>query len=176
MTRPGGRRTTTLVGLAVAGLLAACGSSDDPAAETSQTAVAPTTTASSPSAEAARIEEREDGCGVTLAEVQALLPAGSGVTENATPDPRRCNFTWDDGGPRRIDVAIAPGGAASFDVPAGFEPVDGYGEQAYTSTGPGRVSAVALVGRELHAADVSADGSRDDFTDLCLRLLELTLD
>lgn len=71
-----------------------------------------------------------------LADVQALLPAGSGVTQNDTPDPRRCNFTWDDGGPRGIDVAIVPGGRSAFDVPAGYEPVDGYGDEAYTSSGP----------------------------------------
>jgi hypothetical protein len=41
--------------------------------------------------------------------VQALLPPTSGVSENTTPDPGRCNFTWDDGGPRGIDGATGPG-------------------------------------------------------------------
>jgi hypothetical protein len=38
--------------------------------------------------------------------LQARLPPASGVTENSTPDPGRCNFTWDDAGPYGIDVAI----------------------------------------------------------------------
>ncbi len=54
------------------------------------------------------------GCGVTLADVQALLAANSGVTQNRTPEATRCNFTWNDNGPRGIDVARVPGGRAAF--------------------------------------------------------------
>lgn len=130
------------------------------------------TTASDP-------DEPDASCGVTLGEVQALLPAGSGVTENATRDPRRCNFTWDDGGPRGIDVAIATGGRAAFGVPPGYERLDGYDEPVYGSVVPGRANAFAFVGDDLYAADVMADGTgatEAELRTLCLQLLELTLD
>lgn len=68
---------------------------------------ASTTADAAPEAEPASAPESP--CGVTLAEVQALLPPTSGVSENTTPDPGRCNFTWDDGGPRGIDGATGPG-------------------------------------------------------------------
>lgn len=114
-----------------------------------------------------------------LEDVQALLPASSGATENSTPDAPRCNFTWDDGGPRGIDVAIVSGGRASFEVPAGYEPLAGYGDEAFGSFEPGRASAVAFVGDDLHAVDVAADGTSSTDADLrepCLQLLERTLD
>ncbi len=114
-------------------------------------------------------------CGVTLAEIQRLLGGYSGVTENTTPDPGRCNFTWDDGGPRGIDAAIVAGARASFAVPDGYEPLDGYGDEAYLSTQPGRASAFAFVGDDLYAADVVADGATDDLQALCLEVLALTL-
>jgi hypothetical protein len=109
---------------------------------------------------------------VTLADVQALLPSGSGVTENSTPDAGRCNFTWDDGGPRGIDVAIVPGGRAAFEaqsgvLPAGpdrlengdaYETLDGLGDQAWAFGDGRRVSAVVLDGDDLIAADAVADG------------------
>lgn len=118
-------------------------------------------------------------CGVTLAQVQDLLPPGSGVTQNPTPDPGRCNFTWTDGGPRGIDVAIVDGGRATFEVPAGYEPLDGYGDDAYTSSAPGRASAVAFVGDDLYAADAVTDTADTNDTalhDLCLQVLDLALD
>lgn len=155
--------------------VAACGGSDDP--ETSATPTAPTTTPDAPTTETTTAEQPP--CGVTLSEVQALLPAGSGVTENSTPDPGRCNFTWDDGGHRGIDVAVVAGGRTAFEVPAGYEPLDGYGDQAFASTGSGRASAFAFVGDDLYAADVVADGtdaSETDLRGLCLQLLELALD
>lgn len=108
-----------------------------------------------------------------------LLPPTRGVTENSTPDPGRCNFTWDDGGTRGIDVAIVAGGRAAFDVPAGYEPLDGYGDEAFAATEVGRASAFAFVGDDLYAADVVADGgnaSNAELRDLCLQLLELALD
>lgn len=135
--------------------------SDDPA----------TTTGTDP-------DEPEAPCGVTLAEVQALLPPGSGVTENSTPDPGRCNFTWDDGGPRGIDVASVTGGRDAFDVPAGYEPLNGFGDEAFQSTSGGRASAVAFLGDDLYAADVVADSTNttdDELRTLCLQLLELAL-
>jgi hypothetical protein len=165
---------SALVGsLLVVVSLVGCGGDDDdarsaPIAESSD----PATTAST----------SESGCGVTLAEVQGLLPATSGVSESSTPDPGRCNFTWDDGGPRGIDVAIVPGGRAAFEVPAGYEPLAGYGDEAYTSTVAGRANAFAFVGDDLYAADVVIDGATGpgtteaDLLDLCLQLLALTLD
>ncbi len=118
-------------------------------------------------------------CGVTLAEVRNLLPAASGVSENSTPDPGRCNFTWDDGGPRGIDVAIVPGGRSAFNVPPGYEPLDGYGDQAFVSSDDGQASAFAFVGNDLYAADVVAPGTgaaEADLRALCLQLLRLALD
>ena len=175
MTRPAVARARALTAVVVVSLLAACGGGDDVALPSTDTTVPPTT-APDPQPDEEPAGATDEGCGVTLAEVQALLPTGSGVNQNDTPDPRRCNFSWDDGGPRGIDVAIVPGGRSSFDVPAGYEPVDGYGDAAYTSSGPGRASAVALVGDDLYAADVTSDGAGDDFTDMCLEVLELSLD
>lgn len=159
--------------------LAACAGDDgdsdgdgasSPTRSTDADDVPATTTTSTPG---------EPPCGVTLTEVQALLPSDSGVTENTTPDPGRCNFTWDDGGPRGIDVAIVPGGRSSFAVPAGYEPVDGYGQEAFASTSDSRASAFAFVGDDLYAADVVADGTNAtaaDLRDLSLQLLGLALD
>lgn len=124
-------------------------------------------------------DEPDAPCGVTLAEVQALLPPDSGVTENATPDPGRCNFTWDDGGPRGLDVAIVTDGRDAFDLPAGYEALEGYGDMAYESVAPGRASAFAFVDDDLYAADVVADGTGAtdaELRALCLELLNLTLD
>jgi hypothetical protein len=177
---------SALVGsLLVVVSLVACGGDDDDAApspttepaESSDSTASASATTVAPD-EAPPAEAPDSPCGVTLAEVQALLP-DSGVSENTTPDPGRCNFTWDDGGPRGIDVAIVPGARASFEVPAGYEPVDGYGDEAYTSSAPGRANAFAFVGDDLHAADVVADGAPTDDAadlDLALQLLALTLD
>ena len=175
MTRPGVIRARALTVVAVLSLLAACGAGDDVASESTDTA-APPTTAPRPESDEEPAGATDEGCGVTLAEVQAILPESSGVTQNHTLDPQRCNFSWDDDGPRGIDVAIVRGGRSSFDVPAGYEPVDGYGDEAYASSGPGRASAVALIGDDLYAADVTTDGAGDDLTDVCLQVLELSLD
>lgn len=166
------RRSSTVCRVVLAAALAltaaGCGGDDD--AETSAAPDAPTTETTT---------TEQPPCGVTLVQVQALLPAGSGVTENSTPDPGRCSFTWDDGGPRGIDVAIVAGGRTAFEVPAGYEPLDGYGDEAFASTSPGRASAFAFVGDDLYAADVVADGTDatdTDLRDLCLQLIELALD
>jgi len=129
------------------------------------------TSTSAPVAESveAPTSTRGEGCGVTLADVQALLPTGSRVTENSTPDAGRCNFTWDDGGPRGIDVAFVPGGRSAFEVPAGYQSLDGYGDEAFLAAGNGRASAFAFVGNDLYAA------SEVNLRDLCLQLLELSL-
>ena len=176
---------SALVGsLLVVVSLVACGGDDDDGASAAEASGQVTSTiadSSSASAPSSSAPAADSPCGVTLAEVQQLLPPTSGVTESTTPDPGRCNFTWDDGGPRGIDVAIVPGGRAAFEVPGGYEPLDGYGDEAYTSTVPGRASAVAFVGDDLYAADVVVDvvvdGATDaDLLDLCLQLLALTLD
>jgi len=176
---------SALVGsLLVVVSLVACGGDDDDGASAAEASGQVTSTiadSSSASAPSSSAPAADSPCGVTLAEVQELLPPTSGVTESSTPDPGRCNFTWDDGGPRGIDVAIVPGGRAAFEVPGGYEPLDGYGDEAYTSTVPGRASAVAFVGDDLYAADVVVDvvvdGATDaDLLDLCLQLLALTLD
>lgn len=162
-------------------LVAGSGGGDDPdlsapgtSNDTSDTRAGVATTATGPDT-----DEPDAPCGVTLAEIQALLPPDSGVTQNSTPDPGRCNFTWDDGEPRGIDVAIVPGGRAAFDVPDGYEPVEGYGDEAFEATGEGRASAVAFVGDDLYAADVVTGGTSatdDDLRNLCLQLLELALE
>lgn len=140
---------------------------------------APSTDSPDPAAATPTSTHSGSPCGVTLADVQSLLPADSGVTESSTPDPGRCNFTWDDGGPRGIDVAIVPGGRSSFEVPADYQPLDGYGEEAFTSTSDTRASAFAFVGNDLYATDVVADSTNTteaDLRDLCLQLLDLALD
>ncbi len=167
------RKGMVMLAAAAIAVVAACGGGDDDTATDTEDRA--TTTTAAPTATTA------DGaaCGVTLADVQALLSPTSGVTENATPDPGRCNFTWDDGGPRGIDVAFVPGGRSSFDVPAGYEPLAGYGDEAFASFTDGRASAFAFVGDDLFAADVIADGtdaSEADLRDLCLQLLDLSLD
>jgi hypothetical protein len=119
----------------------------------------------------------QPGCGVTLAEVQALLPPTSGVTENSTPDARRCNFTWDEGGPRGIDVAVLRGGRPAFTMPAGYEPIAGYGDEAFVSATDRRGNAVAFVGNDVYAVDVVVDGTAEaaQLRDLALRLLQVAL-
>lgn len=164
-------RRSLLSALAVTAMLSLAACSDDNAGSDSDGTTDSTDTAAAPPTST----PDEPPCGVTLAEVQALLPADSGVTENATPDPGRCNFTWDDGGPRGIDVAIIPGGRSSFDVPAGYEPLDGYGDQAFTSTTDTHASAFAFVGQNLHAADVVAPTPTPTLHNLSLQLLALTL-
>jgi hypothetical protein len=154
------------------------GGDDDPATSAPSTTEGTTEPTDAPDTSSTTTAD-ESPCGVTLAEVQALLPATSGVTESSTPDPGRCNFTWDDGGPRGIDVAIVPGGRAAFDVPAGYSPLDGYGDEAFASFSAGRASAFAFVGDDLYAADAVADGTgatEADLRALCLQLLELSLD
>jgi hypothetical protein len=158
----------TVLAVACVITLVGCGS-DEPEASSVST---DTTEASSTTIEDA---PTQSDCGVTLADVQALLPPTSGVSENATPDARRCNFTWDDDGPRGIDVAMVPDARSSFDVPAEYTPLEGYGDEAYSSSMPGRASAVAFVGDDLYAVDVFADVADDDLSDLCLQLLERAL-
>jgi hypothetical protein len=166
------RRTLAVVGaLAFALVPAACGDDDDASTRAETMSSQPSTTMSRPDD-----EQADAACGVTLAEVQTLLPAGSGVTENSTPDPGRCNFTWDDDGPRGIDVAIVAGGRSSFEVPVGYEPLDDLGNEAFVSTTAGRASAFAYAGDDLYAADVVADGAAEaELRALCLQLLELAL-
>ncbi len=167
------KKVMSLVALVAALALGACGGDDD---ETTTTTAAPPDASTVTTARTAT--NANPPCGVTLAEVQGLLPAGSGVTENTTPDPGRCNFTWDDGGPRGIDVAIVRGGRAAFTVPPGYEPLDGYGDDAFASSDDGQASAFAFVGDDLYAADVVAPGTgatEADLRSLCLQLLRLTL-
>lgn len=164
MTRPvwGGLVVTVVV------LSSGCGGSE-------RTTPDVTEATSTDGVEATATTGVDSPCGVTLADVQGLLPVDSGVVESATPDAGRCNFTWADGGPRGIDVAFVPGGATSFDVPDGYEPLDGYGDDAYLSSAPGRASAIAFVGNDLYAADVVADGADDDLSSVCLGVLRLAL-
>jgi hypothetical protein len=173
---------SALVGSLLVVSLVACGGDDDDVPSAAESSTTVDSSASPASSSPAPASTSDSDCGVTLAEVQELLPPTSGVSENSTPDPGRCNFTWDDGGPRGIDVVIVPGGRAAFEVPAGYEPLDGYGDEAYTSTIPGQANAFAFVGDDLYAADVVIDGATGpgaaeaDLLDLCLQLLALTLD
>lgn len=155
----------------VAVALTACGGDDDPveAAPPSSTGAADPTSSTS---------ANDPGCGVALEDVQALLPPSSGVTENAAPDDGRCNFTWDDGGSRGIDVATVSGGRTSTEVPAGLEPIDGYGEEAFGSFNADRASCIAFAGDDLYAVDVTAPGTgatEGELRDLCLQLLDRAL-
>ena len=154
---------------------AACSDESEPHTAAAEPHTESTTTQASALPAADDEWSDESPCGVTLAEIQELLGEDSGVNENATPDPGRCNFTWDDDGPRGIDVAIVPGGRESFPKPDGYEPLDGYGDEAYLSVQPGRTSAFAFVDDDLYAADVVADGSAADMQALCLQLLDLAL-
>jgi hypothetical protein len=168
------KKVMSRVALVAVLVLGGCGDDDD------TTTTGPTEPADSSTATTARTSTDVDPpCGVTLAEVQNLLPPASGVSENSTPDPGRCNFTWDDGGPRGIDVAIVPGGRSAFNVPTGYEPLDGYGDDAFVSSDDGQASAFAFVGNDLYAADIVAPGTgaiEADLRDLCLQLLRLALD
>jgi len=110
---------------------------------------------------------------VTLADVQALLPANSGVTENRTPDATRCNFTWNDNGARGIDVARVPDGRATFEqqstkVPNGpatlkdgtaYETLTGLGERAWAYGTARQANVVVLRGGDLYAVDLVIDGA-----------------
>jgi hypothetical protein len=167
--------------------LAGCGSGDpdpDPGS------IQETATAVPPGAAA---DDGGDGgdrsCGLTLADVQALLPVGTRVSENPTPDPGRCNFSWDDRGPRGIDVAFVAGGRAAVDsadvgadrVPLDGDALDGLGGEAFAFGNDRQVSAVALLGDDVVAVDVVADtdpggpitpdGLDAGLLDLCTRLL-----
>lgn len=154
-------------------LLFACGSGDDDTAEPSTEAPATagggasTTLQASPATTTAAT-----GCGVTLTDVQALLPAGSGVTQNRTPDAGRCNFTWNDNGARGIDVARVPGGRSAFEqqsasVPNGptnlkdgspYETIAGAGERAWAFGDARHANVVALRGADLFVVDLVIDG------------------
>ncbi|MGQ0615409.1 MAG: hypothetical protein ACT4PW_00205 [Acidimicrobiia bacterium] len=164
------RRTIGWAAVVVAFLVAACG--DEPAADRATPATDRTEATTATQATAA--DAADSPCGITLAEVEAQLP-GTRVTENATPDPARCNFTWDDGGPRGLDVAVVPGGRAGFTVPSGFQPTEGYGDEAYRSTSEDRASAVALLGDDLYAADVAGDDGGHELIALALTFLQLSL-
>ena len=169
------KKVISLMALVAVIVLGGCGGGDDEDA----TAAGPTAPADSSTLTTARTSTDADPpCGVTLAEVQNLLPPTSGVSEHSTPDPGRCNFTWDAGGPRGIDVAVVPGGRSAFNVPPGYEPLDGYGDEAFVSSDEGQASALAFVGNDLYAADVVAPGTgatEAELRGLCLQLLRLAL-
>ncbi|MEA2901414.1 MAG: hypothetical protein QOH36_1301 [Actinomycetota bacterium] len=167
------KKVISLVALVAVLALGACGGGDDGDTTAAGSADPSTVTTARTSTDA------DPPCGVTLAEVQNLLPPASGVSEHSTPDPGRCNFTWDDGGPRGIDVAIVRGGRATFTTPPGYEPLDGYGDEAFASSDDGQASAFAFVGNDLYAADVVAPGTgatEADLRDLCLQLIRLAID
>ena len=106
------KKVMSLVALVAVLALGACGGGDDDDDTTTAGSTEPATVTT-----ARTSTDADPPCGVTLAEVQNLLPPASGVSENSTPDPGRCNFTWDDGGPRGIDVAIVRGGRSAFTIP-----------------------------------------------------------
>ena len=150
-------------------VLMAC-SSEDKSEGASSTEPPATTGQSSPATTVASIAS---GCGVTLADVQALLPPSSGVNQNRTPDATRCNFTWNDAGPRGIDVARVPGGRATFEaqsakVPNGpttlkdgtaYETLTGLGERAWAYGNSRQANVVVLKGADLYAVGLVIDGT-----------------
>ncbi len=177
-----GALLAALVAVVIAVVVLVGGSGDNDDGDSAAPASSPDPTETTPSdptsTTIAAGDEEQPACGATLADIQALLPPDSGVTENSTPDPGRCNFTWDDDGPRGIDMATVPGGRMDFEVPSGYEPIEGYGDEAFVAIDAGRVSAVAFVGDDLHAADVVADSTgatEAQLRNLCLQVLELTL-
>ena len=149
-------------------LLMACGSEDRP--EPSSSIEPPTTGQSSSATTTGSVTS---GCGVTLADVQVLLPSNSGVSQNRTPDATRCNFTWNDNGPRGIDVARVPGGRAAFEAQSGkvpngpstlkdgtpYETLTGLGERAWAFGNPRQANVVVLRGADLYAVDLVIDGT-----------------
>jgi hypothetical protein len=159
------RRTAAVLALLA---LTACASGD------SEDSVAPSEPPATSTASSTRSSSPiTTGCGVTLADVQALLPTGSGVTQNTTLDPARCNFTWNDGGPRGIDVARVMGGRSAFEqqsakVPAGatalkdgtaYETLDGLGDRAWAYGNARQANVVVLKGADLYAVDLIIDGT-----------------
>ena len=149
-------------------LLMACGSEDRP--EPASSTEPPTT--GQPSS-ATTVASVASGCGVTLADVQTLLPSNSGVSQNRTPDATRCNFTWNDNGPRGIDVARVAGGRATFEAQSGkvpngpatlkdgtpYEPLTGLGDRAWAFGNARQANVVVLRGADLYAVDLVIDGT-----------------
>lgn len=149
-------------------VLVGCGSDGEP--ETARSSEPSATTAQS---SVTSVATTATGCGVTLSDVQALLPANSGVTQNRTPDATRCNFTWNDNGPRGIDVARVPGGRATFEaqsgkVPSGsttlkdgtpYETLTGFGERAWAYGNARQANVVVLKGADLYAVGLVIDGT-----------------
>lgn len=172
-------KTVRHVALTVALLtLVACGSGDSddsatPSGPESSAATTASTASTATSAASSSSAPRTGSPGVTLADVQALLPAGSGVSQNTTPDPGRCNFTWNEGGPRGIDVARILGGRAAFEqqsgkVPTGatalkdgtpYETVSGLGERAWAFGNARQANVVVVRGADLYAVDLVVDGT-----------------
>ena len=157
-------------------VLVACGSDDkqDTASTPASTEPAATTAPTARSSSATTTASTSaSGCGVTLADVQALLPANSGVSQNRTPDAFRCNFTWNDNGARGIDVARVVGGRAAFEaqstkVPNGpttlkdgtpYETVTGLGERAWAYGNARQANVVVFKGADLYAVDYIIDGT-----------------
>ena len=150
-------------------VLMACGSEDKPEAASSTEQPATTGQPSS----ASTVGRVASGCGVTLADVRALLPSNSGVSQNRTPDETRCNFTWNDNGPRGIDVARVPGGRATFEAQSGkvpngpttlkdgtpYETLTGLGERAWAYGNARQSNVVVLKGADLYAVDLVIDGT-----------------
>lgn len=150
------------------GLLMACGSEERPEPASS---IQTPTTGRSPSA--TTVGSATSGCGVTLADVQALLPSNSGVSQNGTPDATRCNLTWNDNGPRGIDVARFPRGRATFEAQSGkvpngpttlkdgtpYETLTGLGERAWAFGNARQANVVVLRGDDLYAVDLVMDGT-----------------
>jgi hypothetical protein len=159
-----------VVGLvAVLAGAAACSSGD--ASESSSTAAtdkAATTVAAPGSA------SHQDGCGVTLEDVKAHLPDGTGVVQHGTPDPYRCNFTWEDGGSWGIDVARVAGGRSAFETSSSapsdggkmgdgspYEAISGLGDAAYRFRKGTTVNVVVLFGDDVVAVDIVHYGGGD---------------
>ena len=137
------RPAASMLVLAVLSLAACGGGDDDDVADTASpagataavTAASPGSTTAAPTASAptsAPVASTDDGdgddagvatCGIDEDGVEAAL--GFDVVQNDTGVPERCNFTWDDGGPRGLDVARVVGRRDEFEASSGVMPADG---------------------------------------------------
>jgi hypothetical protein len=156
-----------LLGLAATG----CGGGSGGAKTAAKDAAATPTSASGVAA-ASGGSASKNGCGVTLADVQKVLPANAPVQQNTTPDPDRCNFTWQSNGNWGIDALTKRGGRQQIEsspqAPAGpatlgsgkpYQAISGLGDKAWASGDAHQAGVVALKGNDVVVVGITYDKS-----------------